>query len=696
MKKLLPVLFLFLFPVLLIGQDCFAPLDGPRGTGISSSCFDSTGNLFVAIGNKGIYRSNNYGDSWEAVNEGLSSPMSRYLIAAPNGDVIGASYHSYDKLRVGQNVWENIDLPSDLKYPWSIATGSDSIMYMSVENRLYRSFDNGDSYEWYRDSPADVRRIIFKGNNQNYIWGDGDEKFIYRLADNGEVVEGLNVDSLGYIRDMIPTEGGGLLITIGSEVWKNNSLDSSWTDLTFMFTDDYLAFYQFFQVGGDEIFLIGAFGNYITKDGGNSFSKVEKKPHSNLKDYPVFSKSSEGVKILGNWGQAGIFRSFDEGENWERIDKTFKWPNTKSIIKDNDGFLYAEIDDFNQYERSMDDGKSWNAFFINDSKNINKLAIDSENNFFAITDNGHVYRSFDSGDNWEFVYQLNPFSHYGIKATLNDEILMYDRTHFLRSVDHGNNWILIDSTNTWGIARHPSGSLYHLNGVLRRSDDSGISWDTMPKVPYFSYFPNIHIDIDGNVFVLGLDHSAGQPDYWYLYSSDNGVTFNVLSRPTSNPWHIATTSTGKIITSNSKEIYISEGIDYPWKNINQGISSNSRISHLFVDKEDYIYVGMGNDVIYKSFVPASQITSTEVEDKNLFASVVSPNPFDDEFKLELENDFSSPLLFQLKNQNGSTVIEKPFTGKTLEIKRNNLPSGIYFYSIYSDEKIIAAGKVIAQ
>ena len=79
-----------------------------------------------------------------------------------------------------------------------------------------------------------------------------------------------------------------------------------------------------------------------------------------------------------------------------------------------------------KYEQSVDDGQSWRSFLVNDSLTIYDLAIDSENNYFAVTDSGFVYRSFDKGENWSLIYQLQRHSFFGIESSLNDEIFMYD------------------------------------------------------------------------------------------------------------------------------------------------------------------------------------------------------------------------------------------------------------------------------
>ena len=268
----------------------------------------------------------------------------------------------------------------------------------------------------------------------------------------------------------------------------------------------------------------------------------------------------------------------------------------------------------------------------------------------------------------------------------------------MRSTDGGDNWILIDSIDASDVVRHPTGSLYHLSGVVfRKSDDNGITWDTLPDLdPVVKFYKEIHIDVNGNIFVWTIDFCCAGPIYRYAYSTDNGSIFNFLDTPYSSVFNLATTSSNKIIVSNSKEVHISEGINAPWKNINQGIPPANRISHLFVDKDDYIYAGMFGDVIYKSIVPTSQITSTNFEKHALLESTIFPNPFNDIFRLEFENNLAQEFMFQLNNQNGVTELEKKFTGKTLEVKRNNLPSGIYFYNIFSNEKIISSGKVIAQ
>jgi Secretion system C-terminal sorting domain len=92
-------------------------------------------------------------------------------------------------------------------------------------------------------------------------------------------------------------------------------------------------------------------------------------------------------------------------------------------------------------------------------------------------------------------------------------------------------------------------------------------------------------------------------------------------------------------------------------------------------------------------------TTPQIVDNQYFIKIF-PNPMRTEATLEISTKAGvytqENLNFTLYNTLGQAVQQQTFAGQTLTLTRNDLPQGIYFYSITQNGKLIARGKLEAQ
>ena len=81
--------------------------------------------------------------------------------------------------------------------------------------------------------------------------------------------------------------------------------------------------------------------------------------------------------------------------------------------------------------------------------------------------------------------------------------------------------------------------------------------------------------------------------------------------------------------------------------------------------------------------------------ENKLQVITYPNPFSTQttFSADAEQKNSFLKIFSLT---GEEVRSMPFSGKQLLVEKENLVSGIYFYKVVSENKTIAAGKIVAE
>jgi hypothetical protein len=77
--------------------------------------------------------------------------------------------------------------------------------------------------------------------------------------------------------------------------------------------------------------------------------------------------------------------------------------------------------------------------------------------------------------------------------------------------------------------------------------------------------------------------------------------------------------------------------------------------------------------------------------------IIFPNPFTDHTHVVIPFNLSGGITIQVFNDLGRLVMkEHDMKGQDLIIGRNNLQSGIYFFKILDDGKIISTGKLIVE
>lgn len=178
--------------------------------------------------------------------------------------------------------------------------------------------------------------------------------------------------------------------------------------------------------------------------------------------------------------------------------------------------------------------------------------------------------------------------------------------------------------------------------------------------------PNVVGDGNGGAIIVWQDSSAGN---WNIKSQRVDGNGN-------NIW-----------TAGGVDVGIASGNQTSPHNISDG---NGGSIYAWQDKRN------GNFDVYAHHLYANGTTNGIFENENLIISNCFPNPFIQKTFIQIGN-FSLFAHVELKIYDlyGKEVDMNPYRKENgFEIKRNNSPSGIYFYQITFDKKNCAIGKII--
>ena len=261
--------------------------------------------LFITSQGDGIYKSQDRGNSWFKVNNGLSTKsIDLVSISTKSPDIVFAAgtESGFFQTKNGGESWspileDNIRITAIASF-FDREKGKDYVVAGDSRGRLYFSHTGGDSWEKYSDlvKNDEILSIRF---SPNYLT---DNTFFVGTKSQG----------------IFKTVDGGVSFSEINQGLSDNSITS-----IFITTNE----------SNESIIFISTWqqGVFYSQDNGNTWKSCSKglskdkqaddaefqRPHfSNLRVSPTFSKD----KTLFVAGFDGLFKSLNGGKVWEKID----------------------------------------------------------------------------------------------------------------------------------------------------------------------------------------------------------------------------------------------------------------------------------------------------------------------------------------------------------------------------------------
>jgi photosystem II stability/assembly factor-like uncharacterized protein len=257
----------------------------------------------------------------------------------------------------------------------------------------------------------------------------------------------------------------------------------------------------------------------------------------------------------GEWG--GIFRSSDNGANWEQTNNGLSDLEIRALKCDPDGRIIAGTS--HNIFMSTDNGDSWE---LSDIGYCSDISISSSGVIYAAR--GGIYqvtKSTDNGSSWDTI-------NTGIDTT-NITLVQYTNHGILIAVDY-------------------------YKGIFKSTDD-GATWSPSDSGYSIGDAPSSITSVNnGDIFLS--TYFAG------LYeSTDDGSSWSKINGDIADKYilDVSVNSSGDIFSATFTDVYKSVNNGTNWTQLNSGTISQS-LQCITIDNSDNILVGTYYDGVVRS------------------------------------------------------------------------------------------------
>ncbi|MEG3659603.1 T9SS type A sorting domain-containing protein [Arenibacter palladensis] len=397
--------------------------------------FEEDGILYTSIENKGIYVSENQGDSWTSISPLQKDETSYHIFIEGDNIYGGLAYggliYSPDK----GDTWQ-FKTEGTTGHQFVNLHVYNSKLYAKRNNKLYETQDHGDTWV----------EIIVPGLSPNGVSSMTTHNDMLFIADQSNVF--FSQDALTWTNANIPSPGASITsmqshegtlyaTTNKGRYFYLSEIGQSWTLVQKPNTEGFVSNLLFLDEG---IIMSASDGINKSVDDGLTWSVK----NNGIKAQSAYSMAKNDNYVFAS-GSDGIYRSNDNGQNWSIVNNEFlrpRYPQNTPDIVNVDNTLFVST--FGGVFSSSDNGDSWVPKYLSNSysKYTGHLAYD--NGVLVTSESGTgVLLSTDMGETWILAQTagLNPNFQYISMLIKGDTIVLgtYQGEIFL-STDLGQSW----------------------------------------------------------------------------------------------------------------------------------------------------------------------------------------------------------------------------------------------------------------
>lgn len=686
-RSLFCILFIFIIPNFSFAQLDFKHTDGPDG-GAYSYLFANEDFMFIPSGGY-FFRSDNGAESWEKIEEEVSSRMDIY-----ENNLVCLYYSDQDQWQVKISTdngltWLAKDIDQRFNSNTGIAMSSYGIYLSSPNEDLFlRSTDLGETWDTL-EPPYPYAYDLWEFENRIFA---GSSSSLWMSDNTGENWTNINpyLQSGDYIRDIIVSNEH--IIVAGEEyLYHSHDNGNTWD----------FHFFEFQNLGAnlaivEDKLYFGFRDMYVSEDFGITYEKLLE-----ASEFPyVLNLLGWKNKLFNNSIYKGVF-------GWSEDEQTF--------IEKNNGFSQSLV---NELDTGID--KIWAAtnngvfyYDVNSEEWSEKMDIPleplSEFNFLDSNEEGwiittstynHFFLSKDEGNTWEKITPMLPDTYFffidELKLIGNNIVIASDYFLYI-SQDEGQSWniINVDSFGNNKIIEFKDRHYIAGYNKLFTSINDGVDWEEVPSTLEVSY-----IDIySSQEYIYAIVEDVNNPSNQLYYSSD-GIDW----KPTGDglpviDWFFLGYDKIFFFQDADKHyvfwkydgIFVSSDGLQTWELVLPDITGEIV---LYKDELFYGTKGVYKSEILNPFIDSTTTSVISIKEKqqiNIF-----PNPSNDKINISLKDNKTKNGIISIFDSKGQLVQQKNVNSiSQLEISIEHLLVGVYVVKWTSEEGFYI-GKFIVQ
>ncbi len=463
-------------------------------TSLDITCLAINDNVLIAgTYERGLFRSTNNGDSWTAINNGLPALYIEFLVV--NERKIFTKVDDWNKGGLFQSTnngesWSRVNFSNNTNFVNCLEV-YDSIIYLGTSEKnkeILFSSDNGENWNVFKtDLPVEssVKNIAFKDSVIFVVLGD---LGVYRSTDFGnswtEANNGIEcydeITNIEIINDKVFTWS---CYSNRSYMTSNNG--ENWSP--FGFNNQNSSLVCFIIQNGLDVFAGTYSGLYLSKDNCENWKAL----NSGLSNSHILSLYFNDSFLYAGTSN-GLYKSINYGDNWSEIQGNLPYfGSISSIVKKGNKFFVgcSNSSGITGVLCSEDNGESW----VSLNKGLTDTSITSlvlnNGNLYAGTWNGKIFFSSNDGESWKNITVLNsyfPTNLNNVTILIKDSVIYAGTSYGVyKSTNNGDFWrqITYEMSNTNVYCLSFVGDELYLgteNGVIYTSD-YGANWIELNK-----------------------------------------------------------------------------------------------------------------------------------------------------------------------------------------------------------------------
>lgn len=460
---------------------------------------------------------------------------------------------------------------------------------------------------------------------------------------------------------------------------------------------------------------------YWSPDEGLSWTKLSKF-HTDLKftQIEVYDSSFAVALVTDQANHQSVFVNNQDNNSWNKLEINYNIRCMSNIIEANNGTLFANDDEDNGVGagvllKSYNQGRNWEPvefegkeiFSVFNKKGV--LFGTSRERMFIY----HPVISIDNGETWkniEFPFkELSVFDQV-ILEPINDKILAFfsftstnkDTLIVLQSTDNGEHWNYLynrkqssDPKIRWR-SIDKNDNIYdwtYIDLPVYVSNNYMLTHEIDHRFDSFKHLNYIYFNSDGSAFVVGSMNASF--DY-KLFKTTDFIHFDSLDVPFMKYFTFLNVDYYPLVFASSfdKGIWYSRDGGTSWQDYSDGLllypKNYSQFKDFTILQDSTAMTSICYDGLYKTSWKVNS-SDLDIEPTGIFY----PNPFHDILHLKYDDNIHLPFTLSIYDAQLKCIQKLQIINKDEIISiKSTIPSGILFYRLESNNRIIATGKLL--